>query len=127
MNSREVVVKPSKISGNGIFASRDFEKNELVIRWSTHRELTKQDVESLPNGEKEHVSFIDNRFVLVPPNGWVNHSCDPNVVLIDFCYFANRDIMKGEEITADYRKESERGFWMKCNCGSKNCVGYISV
>jgi len=124
---QEVVVKKSRISGLGIFAGRDFKKDQLVIKWSSHRELSKQDVENLPKEDKEHVSFINNKYVLVPPDGWVNHSCDPNVQLADFCYFAIRAIKKGEEITADYRKESEAGFQMKCNCRSKNCTETIAV
>jgi SET domain-containing protein len=124
---QEIVVKKSKISGLGIFAGRDFKKEQVVIKWSSHRELSKEDIESMPKEDKEHVSFFDGKYVLVPPDGWVNHSCDPNVRLADFCYFAERAIKKGEEITTDYRKESEAGFQMKCNCGSKNCTGSITV
>ena len=123
----EVVVKRSKISGLGIFAARNFKKEALVIKWSSYRELLKQDVENLPKADREHVSFINGKFVLVPPDGWVNHSCDPNVRLVDFSYFAKRKIEKGEELTADYTEESDKGFSMKCNCGSKNCKGHISV
>jgi SET domain-containing protein len=123
----EVVVKRSKINGLGIFTARNFRREQLVIKWSSHRELSKQEVENLPKTDREHVSFINGKYVLAPPDGWVNHSCDSNVRLSDFCYFAKRDIKKGEEITADYREESEKGFEMKCNCRSKNCKGYISV
>jgi len=45
---QEVVVKKSKISGLGIFAGRDFKKDQLVIKWSSHRELSKEDIECLP-------------------------------------------------------------------------------
>ena len=124
---QEVVVKKSRISGLGIFAGRDFKKDQAVIKWSSHRELSKEDIECLPKEDKEHISFIEDKYVLVPPDGWVNHSCDPNVRLADFCYFAERAIKKGEEITADYRRESEAGFQMRCNCGSKNCTGSITV
>lgn len=127
MSAKTVVVKKSKISGLGIFAARSFRKGDLVIQWGSHRELSKEDLERLPAKEKEHVSFIENMYVLVPPEGWVNHSCDPNVRLDNFCYLAKRDIKKGEEITSDYREESAKGFSMKCNCGSKNCSGYIEV
>jgi len=30
---KSVVVKKSKISGKGVFASRDFKKGEIVLRW----------------------------------------------------------------------------------------------
>lgn len=123
----DVEVKKSEISGLGIFAMRPFRKAELVIKWSPHRELSKQEVDSLSKEDRAHVSFIGGKFVLVPPDGWVNHSCDPNVCLDGFCYYAKRGIEKGEEITADYREESEVGFWMKCNWRGKKCKGYISV
>jgi hypothetical protein len=42
----EVVVKRSKINGLGIFAARDFKKEALVIKWSSCRELSKQDVKN---------------------------------------------------------------------------------
>ncbi len=127
MSEKNVVKKESKISGLGIFAARDFKKGELVIRWSACKELSKQEIDGLSKEDKEHVSFINNVYVLVPPDGWVNHSCDPNVWLENFCYIAKRGIRNGEEITADYRLESEAGFRMKCNCGSNNCKGYVSV
>ncbi len=124
---QEVVVKKSRINGLGIFAGRDFKKDPLVIKWSAHRELSKQDVENLSKADKEHVSFIDDKYVLVPPMGGLTIHVTLMFGLADFCYFAERDIKKGEEITADYRKESEAGFQMKCNCGSKNCKGSITV
>jgi SET domain-containing protein len=124
---KDTVVKDSQISGKGILAVCTFIKGALVIRWSSYKTLTKQEMEHLPEREKEHVSFIDGAYVVVPPESRVNHSCDPNVYLKNYCYYAKRDVEVGEEITADYRLESDAGFMMKCNCGSKNCKGYISV
>ncbi len=126
-NQSGTVVGQSSISGNGIFAARSFKKDEIVIRWDPHKTISKQEAENLPAEEKEHLSYVEDQYVLVPPNGRVNHSCDPNLLLEDFCYFAKRDIKNGEELTADYRKESEKGFTMKCNCRSKNCKGTIEV
>jgi SET domain-containing protein len=122
-----IIVKDSRISGNGIFAAHAFRKGELVIEWCSHEILAKQEMERVSEKVKEHISFIDGAFVVVPPEGRVNHSCEANVYLRDYCYYASRDIEEGEEITADYRLESEPGFRMKCNCKSKSCRGYISV
>ncbi len=123
----EVVVKRSDIHGLGIFAAKNFRKDAVVIKWNSHRELSKQDVEALSKADREHVSFIDGKYVLVPANGWVNHSCEPNVRLENFCYVAKKDIKIGQELTTDYRKESEKGFVMKCTCGSKKCKGSVTV
>jgi SET domain-containing protein len=125
--TKKVAVKSSKISGQGIFATQPFKKDDLVIKWSPHKTLSKQEADTLPEKEKEHVSYIDNTYVLVPSDGWVNHSCNPNVYLKNYCYLAKRDIKTDEEITTDYKLESEPGFWMKCNCGSRKCKGYISA
>ena len=123
----DVVVKRSKINGLGIFAARNFKKEAVVIKWNAYRELQKQDVENLSKADREHVSFIEGKYILVPADCWVNHSCDSNVRLENFAYVAKKDIKKGDELTTDYRKESESGFSMKCTCGSKKCKGTITV
>lgn len=66
---------------------------------------------------------------------FVNHSCDANLVVVrvawdpnvrhfpHICFFARRDINKGEELTIDYGKQ----WWdvklreFLCECGSKIC------
>ncbi len=123
----DIIVKRSKIHGLGIFAARDFKKGEVGIRWKTYKQISKENIDKLPEEEKHNISYIDGKYILVPPEGRINHSCDPNVYLANFCYIAKRDIKKGEEITTDYRKESEPSFEMKCNCGSKICRGIIKV
>ena len=56
---------------------------------------------------------------------YLNHSCDPNIWLIDEVTFnARRDISKGEEITADYSTWSIDDTWVMdepCRCGSSLC------
>lgn len=122
-----IIIEKSKIRGLGKFAAHDFKSGEVVIMWSTHQQLTKEEVDILPKKEKQNISYIDEKYILVPPEGRINHSCNPNVYLSNFCYLAKRNIKEGEEITTDYRKESESGFKMKCSCGSKNCRGIIKV
>ncbi|CAI7864652.1 unnamed protein product [Closterium sp. NIES-54] len=64
----------------------------------------------------------------------INHSCNPN------CYsrvvqasaeeriviFARRDIMAGEELTYDYRFDSQDE-QLACNCGSSGCRGVVNI
>ncbi|XP_071817256.1 uncharacterized protein [Apostichopus japonicus] len=76
---------------------------------------------------------------------FVNHSCDPNLVVygvwvncVDprlprIALFANRDIKAGEELTFDYQMTGEVGDLspdvkvqhVACRCGAENCRGYL--
>ena len=118
-----IIQKKSKIHGIDQFAARDFKKDELVIKWNTHKQLTKKEIDDLPEKEKQNISYINKQYISVPPEGQINHSCDPNVYLLNFCYMAKRDIKKGEELTTNYKAESEPDYKFKCNCGSKKCNG----
>ncbi len=122
----DVLVKESKIQGRGVFAARDFRKGEVILKWDLSHELLEKDVKNVPEDEKKYVAFFNGKYVLqLPPTRYVNHSCEPNTFVRDFCDVAMRDIKKGEELTSDYVKEPEPDMNIKCNCGSKNCRGII--
>ena len=117
----DVVRKKSKIHGFGIFAARDFKKGEIVLKWNP-RELKKEQVKGLSEGEKRYIAFLKGKiFLMQPPERFVNHSCDANTRAENFCDVAKRDIKMGEEITANYSENMVPGERMECNCGSKNC------
>lgn len=123
----DVIVKKSEIEGKGIFASRDFKKGEVVIKWDISHQLTPEEVKKLPETEKRYIANLEGRYILMQsPAKYVNHSCDANTYADNFCDIAKRDIKKGEEITADYSKEAVPDLNMKCRCGSKNCRGIIT-
>ncbi len=123
----DIAVKKSKIHGAGIFATRDFEKGKIVIKWQPEKQISKQDFQKLSKEGRKNISFIDGIFVLVPKEARLNHSCNPNVFLKNFCYIAKKNIKNGEEITTDYSKESESEFEMICKCGSRKCNKIIKV
>jgi len=77
---------------------------------------------------------------------FVNHSCDPNIAVFNvwidcldpdlprLCMFALRDIIKGEQLTFDYRQGRQIGIedaeseedgdgeeTMECKCGTSRC------
>ena len=123
MEIEEIVVQNSKIQGKGAFANRDFKEGEIVLKWNTLK-LKKEDVIKYP---KKYVIVIDDEYFLVqPPQRYVNHSCSPNAKtdIDNRCDRAIRNIKKGEEITVKYEED---GFSdnTKCNCGNKNCKGFI--
>lgn len=124
----DVIVRESKIEGKGVFAARGFKKGEVVLKWNDSPILTSEQAEKFSKEEKKYIYYEGDKRVLVkPPARFVNHSCDPNVIVRDFCDIAKRDIKKGEEITEDYSKENNPDLKFKCNCGSKNCKKFIKT
>jgi SET domain-containing protein len=124
----DVIVKESEIHEKGIFASRNFKKGEIVLRWDVSHELTKEEVDSISEAEKRYITFFDGKYVLMhSPERFVNHSCNANTYADNFCDVAKRDIRQGEEITADYAEEGIPKLNMVCKCGSKNCRGIIKT
>lgn len=123
----DVIVKKSKIHGLGVFASRDFRKGEVVLKWDLTEKVSSEKLAKLSPEERKHMIFLEgNCYVLKPPEGLLNHSCYPNTSSQDSCDVAIRNIKKGEEITTDYSKGDSPGQGFKCNCGSKNCRKKIS-
>ncbi len=122
----DVIIKKSKIHGKGVFVNRDFKKGEVVIKYNL-KKLTKEEFENLSEKEK-HFTCKEGKdyFLFLPPERYVNHSCNPNTNSINKCDVAIRDIKKGEEITGDYSKENIPGLKMKCKCGSKSCRRIIT-
>lgn len=122
MKTDSVIVKRSKINGKGVFAARNFKKNEPVLHWDLSKVLSKSAVSKLPAQTKKYVTYLNGKFVMMPsPEKYVNHSCEPNTTAKNFCDVAIRSIKKGEEITANYEEELLPGTFMRCHCGSKKC------
>lgn len=110
--------------GRGVFAVRDFKKDDIVIKGI---------VEKVIENRGEHTFTIHGvHVVLAGPACLVNHSCDPNCMHVfnnsgTFDFVARRDIASGEQITHDtsaYEYEVDH-FSQKCLCGSENCRGEV--
>jgi hypothetical protein len=112
--------------GEGIFATRPFQINEMVMVGVIDRELDRN---------HSHASQVSaERFVLhaglVPK---VNHSCEPNCGIrlnasgAHDCV-ARAPIAVGDEITFDYamRNYAVDHFAAACRCGSRGCRGRIT-
>jgi len=119
--SRKVNVKKSKLHGKGVFALRDFEKGEVVLKWKP-KPLKKSEMETLSLNKKKHVMHIDGKYFLMrSPERYINHSCEPNVKNQNMSNIAIKDIKKGEEITIKYKKALAGGINFKCECNEKGC------
>jgi hypothetical protein len=120
----KITVSKSGIHGKGIIATRDIKKGEIVmifkgkiIHWKVHDQKS-----SLcgPNW----VGIGKGKWMdVLSPGVFLNHSCNPNCGIKGKVEtVALRNIKNGEEITIDYSiTEIDDMWYMKCNCGEKNC------
>jgi SET domain-containing protein len=120
----DVFVGKSKINKKGVFAAKDFEKGEVVLKWNP-KILNFFEVEKLKSLKRYVYKVGKNKFFLMQaPERFVNHSCEANTEVKNSCDVAARKISKGEEITSDYVDDSFAPF--KCLCGSSRCRGRVS-
>src|SRR5689334_3271818 len=101
----DVEIKQSGIGqfndGLGVFALRDFKKDEVVIKYNLTT-LTEEEYNNLPSSEKHFTHKRKGVIYYYPdPERHVNRYNDPNVY-VDFeqgTDIALRDIKKGEELS----------------------------
>jgi len=77
------------------------------------------------------ITVDDDVHLILPPrrpNGYGNHSCEPNLWWIDaYAQAALRDIAAGEELTNDYATSTGvADFRMDCACGTSSCRGVVT-
>jgi len=108
-------VAASGIEGVGVYAGEPIAKGTTIWRFDQHfdRTLTKQDLESFPDGVRAFLEkyaypyHADPELIVIESdNGrFMNHSTEPNTDFsqMDFGY-ALRDIKAGEELTSDYEE-----------------------
>ena len=120
MNSKVTIkMHPKMIIGRAVFAILKIQKGEKVIESHLLKTVSQRNKYSLENNG-EHI-IIDE------PGIFVNHSCEPNCILLPnqygaFDFIACREIYINEEITFDYETiESEIVAFSNCKCGTKNC------
>lgn len=112
-------LKPSKISGIGVFAVKNISKNTEVYYGTKKQRWIKFNLVDLKKLGKEILTMIDDYYViekdgtvLVPECGlhgmdisfFHNHAKKSNIKTIDGgqTFIAIRNIKKGEELLADY-------------------------
>jgi uncharacterized protein len=130
-----VDVGQSQIHGQGSFGRALIKAGEVVIIWGG-KLFSLEEVEA-GNVKPHTVAAISERLVLAAPansadnpDQYLNHSCDPNLWMEDeITLAARRDILPGEELTADYAfwewDEDFIACW-NCNCRSRLCRGIIT-
>lgn len=123
-----VSLKKSKMQGIGVFAERNFKKDEVILEIDdTH---IVKDYSKLTQKQKEFdCDYLAHGLVILmqEPERSINHSCDPNIYVKTVNsvrqVLAMRDIKVGEEITFDYAINGDNDGTFICHCGSRNCRG----
>jgi len=125
---KDIIIKETKEKGKGVFALKNFKKEEFIFRSRKGKIIKLKDIPKLPPEKQEHINQIEKGVFEVQqsPECYINHSCDPNTVFKGKSAYALKPIKKDEEITTDYRIGAlNEGWKMKCKCGSKNCTGIV--
>ena len=102
-------IKPSEISGIGLFADEDIPKNTIIHKECAFTvEFTKEQLKDLTEYHLEFLKIYSYEFegitrISVDHDKFMNHSDNPNTYELGSDTLALRDIKKGEEILTDYR------------------------
>lgn len=132
----------SRIAGKGVFAKRKIPMGSRIIEYKGKRVPISKLVTEIHNGKQKntYIFRVTEGTVIDGAVGgndsrFINHSCEPNCeafVFDDRAYiYAKRDIVRGEELTFDYKLQSatprkltkEDKQLYACLCGSPNCRG----
>ena len=132
-------IKKSNIdrNGRGLYATQDIKEGDQIIDY-VGKIITKKQTElskKYDNAKPIYLFNLNNRYDLDGDYSFntarlINHSCSNNCEYdgkgLKLWVTAIRDIKKGEELTCDYGFGYDEDFkQFPCNCGSKNCCGYI--
>lgn len=127
MEWQNLYVGLTKYTNKGIFAKDVIKKGDTIFVW----EGVEKNGLSYPWYVGDRWLQIDKYRWIAPyksnPGWYINHSCDPNSGIKDSIKIvAMKNIRRGEEVTFDYStSESENGWYLVCDCGNKNCRGFI--
>jgi hypothetical protein len=129
--SANLEVKSSDIAGKGLFATKSFNRGQIVARISGKKvkllSKTKTESMSIPTW------FGLGRYTWLDPANtifqYLNHSCDPNTAITGTkTIVAIKPIKPGEEINIDYSMTDADPLWeMRCNCRSTKCRHLIKA
>jgi uncharacterized protein len=137
-----LIVRRSKVHGNGCFARQFIPKGTRIIEYLgeriSHKEADARYEGDDVNNNHTFLFIADRRTVIDASNSgnearWINHHCDGNCesqieksrVFVD----ARRDIEKGEELGYDYQIGRDKNDPANvdeiyaCRCGSPKCRG----
>lgn len=130
---RLVRVDNSRIDRQGLFAAIDIKQGTRIIRYLGEK-IPKEEGERRLEQDNQYIFHLNERYdidgkTLKNTARYINHSCDPNCEIANtgrtIWIVAARDIQEGEELTYNYGFTPDECEDYPCNCGAKQCCGYI--
>ncbi len=139
-NNNLIVVRHSKIHGNGVFAARKIAAGTRIVEYQGVR-ITQRQADRRAGQDPEnpfHTFFFSLEGGKLIDGGdqgnearWINHCCEPNCEAQEeagqvFIY-ALRDLKRGEELNYDYglivdeRHTPKVKLAYACRCGAAGC------
>jgi SET domain-containing protein len=128
-----VIFKKSKIHGIGGFARTNIRRGIRIIEYVGPK-LSKAEAQAELEKQNSYIFTLDDHYdidgsVEWNPARFINHGCKPNCEAeIDrdrIWIVARRSIKAGEELTYNYSYELDDYENRPCNCGYRECVGYM--
>lgn len=139
----DISVFQTKKKGYGVRAERDLQAHEFIYEYIgeviAEDDFRERMVEYDQRGFK-HFYFMmlqTGEFIDATVKGslarFCNHSCNPNAYVnkwtvggkLRMGIFANRNIVRGEEITFDYNVDRYGAAAQPCYCEEPNCIGFM--
>ena len=127
----------SKISNQGLMASKDIKNNIKIIEYKG-RLISKKETETnekFDNDKHIYLFNINKKYDLDGDYKYniarlINHSCNPNCEVTGkgtkLWISSIKSIKKGEELSYDYGFSYDLNYKdFPCKCRSSNCCGYI--
>ena len=136
----------SNIHGSGIVAVTNIKKGKKIIEYIGEKVTKKEGdrrsairIKKYLNSEKTGSVYIFELNKKYDIDGspsynkarYINHSCDPNcevdIIKGEIWISSIKNIKRGDELSYDYGYEFDKEDYKDhvCNCGSKNCIGYV--
>lgn len=117
------VMENEKTQQKGLFATKDFQANDIVCNFSAKTIFTEPNYLSIQVSNKQHISLFPEFLQ------YTNHSCDPNVFFdtSTMCLIAIKKIYAEDELCFFYPStELMMAEPFHCTCGAENCLQEIN-
>jgi SET domain-containing protein len=131
-------VRDIKKYGKGVFAKENIKKNEMLAIFGGYvkSNIEESQLKESVSDEGHQISENFSLGVLSPEElenaSFFNHSCEPNAGFKGQIFLvAMKNIRKDQQVCFDYamvlsKTKGLKFYKMKCECGSKNCRGFIT-